>query len=142
MPKKQSPPPSSPPPPPPRPTDGELAILSVLWERGPSTVRQVHQTLSDANPEKPIGYTTILKLMQIMAEKKLATRDQSQRSHIYHAAVSEDSTQQHLARDLSRKAFGGSTSKLVMQALAADKTTPQELQQIRDLLDQLQGGKK
>src|SRR5687767_6842331 len=93
----------------PRPTDGELAILRVLWERGPSTVRQVHEALA----EHATGYTTTLKLMQIMADKGLVTRDESSRTHVYASRASEEQTQSQLLRDLVDRAFGGSAAALV-----------------------------
>jgi predicted transcriptional regulator len=116
----------------PRPTDAELAILRVLWERGPSTVRQVHEVLSR---DRPTAYTTALKLLQIMAEKGLVTRDERERTHIYQPRVSEDQTQRQLVRDLLDRAFGGSSSKLVMQALATKRASAEELGEIRRLLD-------
>lgn len=116
----------------PRPTDAELAILRVLWARGPSTVRQVHDVLSRV---RPTAYTTALKLLQIMTEKGLVRRDESDRSHVYHARMTEDQTQRQLVRDLLDRAFGGSASKLVMQALAARRASPEELSEIRRLLD-------
>jgi predicted transcriptional regulator len=118
--------------PPPRPTDAELAILRVLWERGPSTVRQVHEVLSR---ERPAAYTTALKLLQIMTEKGLVRRDDTDRTHIYQARLSEEQTQRQLIRDLLDRAFGGSASKLVMQALAARRATPEELGEIRKLIE-------
>ena len=99
---------------PPRPTDTELAILRILWERGASTVRQVHDALSR---ERPAAYTTALKMLQIMTEKGLVRRDVSDRTHIYQSKLSEEQTQRQLVRDLVDRAFGGSASKLVMQAL-------------------------
>ncbi len=123
----------------PRPTDGELAILRVLWERGPSTVRDVHEILSRS---RPTGYTTTLKLLQIMMEKGLVQRDESQRTHVYQARLTEGQTQRQLVRDLLERAFGGSARKLVLQALAAKKTSPEELSQIRQLLDELGGKEK
>ena len=116
----------------PKPTDAELAILRVLWSRGPSTVRQVHEVLSR---ERPTAYTTALKLLQIMTEKGLVARDERDRTHVYHPRLSEEQTQRQLIGDLLDRAFGGSASKLVMQALAARKATPEELGQIRRLLD-------
>jgi BlaI family transcriptional regulator, penicillinase repressor len=118
----------------PRPTDGELAILRVLWDRGPSTVRQVHASLG-----RDTAYTTVLKLLQIMAEKGLVTRDLQpppHRTHIYAAAHPAQATQRQLLRDLLDKAFAGSASELVLQALSARRASPEELQQIRQLLDQ------
>ena len=117
---------------PPRPTDAELAILRVLWARGPSTVRQVHDTLVR---ERPTAYTTALKMLQIMTEKGLVSRDESARTHIYQARLTEEQTQRQLVGDLLQRAFGGSASKLVMQALASTKATPDELREIRDLID-------
>jgi BlaI family penicillinase repressor len=117
---------------PPRPTDAELTILRVLWARGPSTVRQVHDVLGR---ERPTAYTTALKMLQIMAEKGLVSRDERERTHVYHPRVSEDQTQRQLVRDLLDRAFGGSSSKLVMQALAARRASAEELTEIRRLLD-------
>ena len=116
----------------PRPTDAELAILRVLWDRGPSTVRQVHEVLAR---ERPAGYTTALKLLQIMTEKGLVRRDESGRTHVYHAKSSEEQTQRQLIRDLLDRAFGGSSSRLVMQALAARRASAEEIVEIRRLLD-------
>src|SRR6058998_2238557 len=124
---------------PPRPTDAELAILSVLWERGPSTVRDVHDALSS---QQATGYTTVLKLLQIMTEKGLVVRDEAQRAHIYEARYSEQKTQRQLLADLVDRAFGGSAAKLVLQALSGRKTSAEELSAIRDLLDRLEGGAK
>jgi len=120
-----------------KPTDAELAILRVLWSRGPSTVRQVADGL-----DRNAGYTTILKLLQIMTEKGLVVRDESARTHVYDAAFSEDQTQRQLVADLLDRAFGGSAAKLVMQALASKKTSPAELDQIRRLLDRHKGGSR
>ena len=117
----------------PRPTDAELAILRVLWERGPSTVRQVHEVLVER--VGPTAYTTALKLMQIMTEKGLVRRDESDRTHVYQARLSEEQTQRQLVRDLLDRAFGGSASKLVMQALNARRATPEELGEIRKLIE-------
>jgi BlaI family transcriptional regulator, penicillinase repressor len=122
-----------------RPTDAELAILRVLWSRGPSTVRQVHEALSR---ERETGYTTVLKLMQIMTEKGLVERDESERTHVYQARFTQEQTQQRLVTDLLEKAFGGSASQLVMRALAAKPASADELAQIRRLLDELEGGKQ
>jgi predicted transcriptional regulator len=116
----------------PRPTDAELAILRVLWERGPSTVRQVHDVLAR---ERPAAYTTALKLLQIMTEKGLVERDERDRTHIYRARVGEEQTQRQLVRDLLDRAFGGSASKLVLQALAARRASPEELRDIRQAID-------
>ncbi len=116
----------------PRPTDAELSILRVLWERGPSTVRQVHDVLTR---DRPAAYTTALKLLQIMTDKGLVRRDETERTHIYHARLSEEQTQRQLVRDLLDRAFGGSATKLVMQALAARRATPEEMAEIRKLIE-------
>ena len=117
----------------PRPTDAELAILRVLWAQGPSTVRQVHDALVEA---RDTGYTTTLKLMQIMAEKGLVTRDESERTHVYTARASQGSTQRQLVSDLVDRAFGGSAAALVLQALSAHPASPDELQEIQRLIEQ------
>ena len=116
-----------------RPTDGELEILRVLWQRGPSTVRQVHQTLA---ADKQTSYNTTLKLMQIMNDKGLVSRDESQRPQLHRAALPEGQMQQRLVADLLERAFGGSARKL-MAALTATNISQQELAQIRDVLDEL-----
>ena len=121
----------------PRPTDAELAILRVLWQRGPSTVREVHQALSASQAS---GYTTVLKLLQIMTEKGLVVRDESERAHVYAAALSERRTQRQLLGDLVDRAFGGSSAKLVLHALSERAASTQELRDIRALLDQLEKG--
>lgn len=113
----------------PTPSDGELAILRVLWAQGPSTVRQVHQALGD----RGVRYTTTLKIMQVMTEKGLVERDEANRSHVYSAAIEEVPTQRRLLSDFLNKAFGGSAGKLVMQALASD-ISAEELKEIRKLL--------
>lgn len=124
---------------PPRPTDAELAILRVLWERGACTVRQVHDSLSRGRPS---AYTTALKMLQIMTEKGLVRRDVSDRTHIYQARLSEEQTQRQLVRDLLDRAFGGSSSKLVMQALSAKRATPEELGEIRKLIESSRDGRE
>jgi predicted transcriptional regulator len=116
----------------PRPTDSELGILRVLWDRGPSTVREVHEALQDGS-----GYTTVLKLMQIMTEKGLVVRDESQRAHVYSARATQEKTQRQLVTDLVDRAFGGSPAQLAMQALSTKKTSPEELAELRRLLDSL-----
>jgi predicted transcriptional regulator len=120
----------------PRPTDGELAILRILWERGPSTVRQVHRALRQG---KQTGYTTTLKLLQIMTEKGLVRRDEADWPHVYRPAATEEKTQKQMVRDLLDKAFAGSTGKLVLRALAAKKVSAHERAEIRKLLDELEG---
>ena len=122
-----------------KPTDAELAILRVLWAKGPSTVRQVGEVMAEGGRE--IGYTTILKLLQIMTEKRLVVRDEAARTHIYAAASTEDQTQRQMVTDLLDKAFDGSAAKLVMQALAAKKASPEELAEIRKLLNKPRGEK-
>lgn len=121
----------------PKPTDAELAILGVLWQAGPSTVRQVHDALAG---ERGIGYTTILKLLQIMADKGLVERDEAQRSHVYRARLPREQTQAQLVGDLLEKAFGGSAAKLVMSALSHQPASPEELAEIRRMLKKLEGG--
>ena len=123
----------------PRPTDAELAILRVLWERGPSTVRQVFEVLS---AERELGYTTVLKMLQIMHDKGLVQRDVTDRIHVFTASQSQVLTQQGLLDDLLDKAFGGSSLSLVMQALATRRASREELAEIRKLLDQAEGGKR
>ena len=112
-----------------KPTDAELGILNVLWSRGPSTVRQIAEEMG-----REAGYTTILKLLQIMTEKSLVVRDEGSRTHVYTAAYTQDQTQRQLVADLLERAFDGSASKLVLQALAAGKTTAEELAEIKKLL--------
>ncbi len=119
-----------------RPTDAELAILRVLWRCGPCTVRQVHDLLGK---EKPVGYTTVLKSMQIMTEKGLLLRDESARSHVYRPQASAETTQRQLVGDLMERAFDGSAQRLVMQALHGKKASPEELAQIRALLEKIEG---
>ena len=123
----------------PRPTDAELAILSVLWERGPSTVREVHDALSATHDT---GYTTVLKLLQIMTDKGLVTRDESQRAHVYVSRYGEQRTQRQLLGDLIDRAFGGSPAKLVMQALSGGRASAEELTAIRQLIEQMEGDVK
>ena len=116
----------------PRPTHAELAILHILWERGSCTVRQVHEAFGRA---RATGYTTTLKLMQIMLDKGLVNRDGTRRTHIYQARLPEDQAQRELAGDLLERAFGGSAEKLVLRALQSRQTSPEELDAIRRLLD-------
>jgi BlaI family transcriptional regulator, penicillinase repressor len=122
-----------------KPTDAELEILQVLWQNGPTTVRFVNDEL---NKTKEVGYTTTLKIMQLMTEKNMVRRDESSRSHVYEALLKEEATQQHLLNKFLDSTFRGSASKLVMQALGNHQTTPEELNQIRDLLNKLEGGTK
>jgi len=116
----------------PRPTDAELAILRILWERGPSTVRQVHEVLAR---DRQAAYTTALKLLQIMTEKGLVERDERDRTHVYRARLGEEQTQRQLVRDLVDRAFGGSSMKLVLQALASKRASADELRDIRKAID-------
>jgi BlaI family transcriptional regulator, penicillinase repressor len=124
---------------PPRPTDAELEILTVLWSRGPSTVRDVHESVSR---RKPAQYSTVLKFLQIMAEKGLVRRDEKQRAHIYEAAQPREWTQQRLAGDLLQRAFGGSAKNLLMGALSGRKASKQELAELRKILDEYEKGSK
>jgi BlaI family penicillinase repressor len=123
----------------PRPTPGELEILRVLWEHGPSTVREVQERLDE---RRPTGYTTVLKLLQIMTEKRLVRRDERARAHVYAARAPEEDTQRQLVRDLLDRAFAGQAGKLVLHALEARKTSRQELELIREMLDEIEGGGK
>ncbi|HEX8494446.1 MAG TPA: BlaI/MecI/CopY family transcriptional regulator [Pyrinomonadaceae bacterium] len=123
----------------PRPTDSELDILRVLWQRGPSTVREVYETL---NEKRPTGYTTVLKLMQIMTEKELVRRNEEQRAHVYEASLPQEQTQQLLIGDLLERVFDGSAKKLVMQALSSQKASAEELSEIREMLDTFERGEK
>ena len=122
-----------------RPTDAELEILRVLWERGPSTVRHVHESLATS---RDTGYTTTLKLMQIMAEKGLVSRDESSRTHIYAARASQETTQRQLLNDLVQRAFGGSAAELVLRALSSHKSSDDELDEIRKLIDEAREDRK
>jgi predicted transcriptional regulator len=119
-----------------KPTEAELAILRVLWARGPSTVREVAEQMGREG-----AYTTVLKLLQIMTDKGLVGRDERARTHIYHASSSESQTQKQLVTDLLDRVFDGSAAKLVLQALSAGKATPAELAEIRKLLDKHRGGR-
>jgi predicted transcriptional regulator len=122
---------------PPKPTDAELAILRVLWNRGPSTVRQVHEVL---NQKKEMGYTTVLKFMQIMAEKGLVSRDETQYAHVYEARLRREQTQRNIVADVLDRVFEGSMSRLVVQALAAKGATPEDLAEIRRILKKYERG--
>ena len=124
---------------PPRPTDSELAILRVLWQRGPSTVRQVHEVL---NSVKKTGYTTVLKFLQLMHEKGLVTRDEKPWAHIYEAQLPKEQAQRTLVSDLLDQAFEGSMSRLLLQALSSRKATAEELAAIRKVLRDYERGTK
>ena len=121
------------------PTDGELEILNILWKSGPSTVRQVNDTL---NLEREVGYTTTLKLMQIMTDKNLVEREESGRTHIYRPVLQQSEMQEMFLDKVLNSAFGGSAMKLVMQALGSQKATKEELQKIKELIEKMEGGKK
>ncbi|MGH3185469.1 MAG: BlaI/MecI/CopY family transcriptional regulator [Streptosporangiaceae bacterium] len=118
----------------PRPTGSELGILRVLWERGPSTVREVHAALAGET-----GYTTVLKLMQIMAEKGLVERDEAARAHVYRARLAREQTQRQLVGDLLERAFGGSAAGLMMQLLSSRRASAEEVAELRRLLDEHEG---
>jgi predicted transcriptional regulator len=120
-----------------KPTNAEVAILRVLWSRGPSTVREVATAMG-----REAAYTTVLKLMQNMTDKRLVRRDESARTHVYAAAQPEEQTQKQLVTDMLDQVFNGSAAKLIMQALAARDTSPQELAEIRKLLDKHRGGRR
>jgi BlaI family transcriptional regulator, penicillinase repressor len=121
----------------PRPTDAELEILTALWALGPSTVRGIHTAIA---ARKPTQYTTVLKMLQIMAEKGLVRRDEKERAHIYEAARPREATQRQLAGDLLARAFNGSAQSLMMGALAAGQTSKEELTELRKLLDDYEKG--
>ncbi|NQZ22391.1 MAG: BlaI/MecI/CopY family transcriptional regulator [Colwellia sp.] len=116
-----------------KPTEAELTLLNILWKIGPATVRQVHDAISKT---QKTGYTTVLKILQIMHGKTLVIRDESNRAHVYAPSNSETYTQSSLLKDLATKAFGGSTSKLVMRALD-ESTSKEEIADIRQLLNEL-----
>src|SRR5438128_2486896 len=120
-----------------KPTDAELAILRVLWTRGPSTVRQIAEVMG-----RESGYTTFLKLLQIMTEKRLVRRDESSRTHVYEAAYTQDQTERQLVTDPVDRVFDGSAAKLVLQALATTKATPEELDEIKKLIATKTGGSR
>ncbi|MBN2180403.1 MAG: BlaI/MecI/CopY family transcriptional regulator [Sedimentisphaerales bacterium] len=119
-----------------RPTDRELTILRILWDNGPSTVREVNEAM---NEDQDTGYTTTLKLMQIMTDKGLLRRDDSRFKHVYKPALTEEKAQKQLVGDLLEKAFSGSAEKLVMRALSAKKVSAKELSKIRKMLDEFKG---
>jgi BlaI family penicillinase repressor len=116
-----------------KPTAAELQILQVLWERGPSTVREVHEALQE---EKALGYTTVLKLMQIMTTKGLVRRDENQRAHVYEAQQPAEKTKRQFAADVLQRVFDGSARELMLHALAARHSTRQEIEELRNLLDE------
>lgn len=118
-----------------KPTESELEILSILWQKGPGTVRDVHDELTK---KKEAGYTTTLKLMQIMLEKKLLKRDTTARSHVFTAAVTQKDTQTQLLRKMINTAFNGSAANMVMQALGSYKASAEELEQIKQYLEEIE----
>ena len=120
-----------------KPTEAELEILQVIWNKGPSTVREINDEL---NKSRNTGYTTTLKLLQIMTGKGLVTRTKDGRNHIYSAAVKQDATQKQLLDKLLTGVFGGSAKQLVMEALGHHKTSPEELEEIKKYIDELKGG--
>jgi predicted transcriptional regulator len=124
---------------PPKPTPAELEILQVLWQRGPSTVRDVHETLSQG---RATGYTTVLKLLQIMTDKGLVARDETRRAHVYAPRLPEGQTQRQMVRDLLDRVFAGSAMDLVIHALSARKTSRDEIARIRRLLDEIEGERR
>lgn len=123
----------------PKPTESELEILQVLWQHGPSTVRFVNDELSKT---KEVGYTTTLKLLQIMTDKQLVLPDKASRTHVYQALISEEDTQKQLLHKFLDTAFQGSALKLVLQALGSHQASAEELDQIRDLLNKMEGDQK
>jgi BlaI family transcriptional regulator, penicillinase repressor len=124
---------------PPLPTEAELELLGLLWRLGPSTVREVHAALPKG---REIRYTTVLKLLQIMADKGLVRRDESQRAHVYAAAAAASRTQRRIVADLVERAFGGSALRLVQQALSSRPASDDEIRELRAFLDSLEGGRR
>jgi predicted transcriptional regulator len=122
-----------------RPTKLELTILGVLWQHGPCTVREV---LARLNETQEAGYTTVLKMMQIMTEKELVVRDETMRPQVYRARHSQEKTQRQLLKDLMQRAFGGSVRQLVMQAISTRKSSPEDLEAMEKLLDRFEGGSR
>jgi BlaI family penicillinase repressor len=123
----------------PKPTVAELEILQVLWDGGPRSVREIQRVMNEV---KPTGYTTVLKLLQIMTDKGLVNRDEKQRPQIYRARYPREHTQRQLLHDLAQRAFGGSVKALVLQALAGRKSSPRELEEMEKLLDRMEGETK
>ena len=116
----------------PRPTESELELLRILWEKGPATVREIYEAL---NLQRPSGYTTVLKMLQIMTAKGLVVRDEANRAHVYRAAISQDETQNEILKDLSVRLFSGSAAQLALHALAMEPASADELEAIRALID-------
>ena len=117
----------------PKPTEGELELLRVLWTKGSATVREVHDEIAQ---QRPLGYTSVLKLLQIMTEKGLVQRTESSKAHLYRATVSQEETQSQMLRDLSDRLFSGSAAQLAMHALSMEPANAEELEEIRKLLGQ------
>lgn len=122
-----------------KPTASELEILRVLWSRGPSTVREVHDALGE---NREVGYTTVLKLLQIMTTKGIVRRNETQRAHVYEAGVPAEQTKRQLAGDMLQKVFEGSASQLMMHALAGSKASEQEIKELRRLLDEYERNRR
>lgn len=121
------------------PSNSELEILGLLWKKGPQTVREVHDALARS---RDVGYTTVLKTMQVMAVKRLVTRDEAERSHVYAANVEERTVKRRLVSDLLDRAFDGSAASLVMQALSDKQASPEDLKKIRQLLNEHSRGER
>jgi len=117
----------------PRPTEGELELLRILWERGSATVRDIHDQIST---RRPLGYTSVLKLLQIMTDKGLVEREESGKAHIYHPVASQNETQDQLLRDISARLFAGSAAQLAIHALALEPVSDRDLEALRTLIDQ------
>jgi BlaI family penicillinase repressor len=117
----------------PKPTEAELELLRVLWEKGPSTVREVHEAI---NQQRPVGYTSVLKIFQIMTEKGLVEREEAGKAHIYHPVASQKATQNQMLRDLSERLFSGSAAQLAMHALSMEQASSEELDELRRLIEQ------
>jgi BlaI family penicillinase repressor len=122
-----------------KPTASELEILRVLWTRGPSTVREVHESLSE---KKDLGYTTVLKLLQIMTAKGTVRRNETQRAHVYESCLPAEQTKRQIAGDMLQRVFEGSASQLMMHALAGRKASPKEIEELRSMLDEYERSRK
>lgn len=122
-----------------KPTASELEILRVLWARGPSTVREVHEALSE---KKSLGYTTVLKLLQIMTAKGTVRRNETQRAHVYEAGIPAEQTKRQLAGDMLQRVFEGSASQLMMHALAGSKASQEEIKELRRMLDEYERSRR
>jgi BlaI family transcriptional regulator, penicillinase repressor len=120
----------------PKPTEGELELLRVLWDKGSATVRELHDAVIEV---RPLGYTSVLKILQIMTDKGLVERTEAGRAHIYRAAATQEETQNQMLRDLSERLFSGSAAQLAMHALAMEPASAEELEEIRNLIQQRKG---